>query len=258
MNIDYFKKQCLEIQRRPSKLFNKLNYHTFRYLIRKFLESSEYGFMNRISGISRQDFNRFLREISRDSRFISDIGKRYLEVRDSNIPFQDWHKVMYILVRSLKPEVIVETGVFEGISTVLILRALEKNNKGKLISLDIPPKKSIKNSTSIMRFPQLPEGLSSGWLVPERYKLRWELTIGDTRKILKEILEKEKEIDMFLHDSLHTHEHMLFEYKIAWPYIRKNGLLLSDDIYFSRAFSDFSQKISKKYHVVHGFGGLIK
>ena len=32
-----------------------------------------------------------------------------------------------------------------------------------------------------------------------------------------------------MHDSLHTYDHMMFEYTTSWDFIKKNGLLLSND-----------------------------
>jgi len=48
--------------------------------------------------------------------------------------------VLYCIIRATKPEIIVETGVANGASSTFILSALEKNNKGKLFSIDLPSK----------------------------------------------------------------------------------------------------------------------
>ena len=50
---------------------------------------------------------------------------------------------------------------------------------------------------------------------------------------------------MFLHDSLHTYKNMLFEYNTSWPFIKKNGFLISDDVSENNAFLDF-------YSIVNG------
>lgn len=47
--------------------------------------------------------------------------------------------VLYLTVRLIKPETIVETGVSSGSSSAYILRALYDNQKGKLYSIDLPP-----------------------------------------------------------------------------------------------------------------------
>gem|GEM_PF-4501569 len=45
--------------------------------------------------------------------------------------------VIYSVVRATKPEIVVETGVNNGISTYFILSALERNDSGLLYSIDI-------------------------------------------------------------------------------------------------------------------------
>ena len=45
---------------------------------------------------------------------------------------------LYFLVRELKPEKIIETGVHRGVSSLFILQALEDNGKGELYSIDLP------------------------------------------------------------------------------------------------------------------------
>jgi len=46
--------------------------------------------------------------------------------------------IIYTLIRCLKPRIVIETGVANGASSTFILSALEKNNLGKLYSIDLP------------------------------------------------------------------------------------------------------------------------
>ena len=50
-------------------------------------------------------------------------------------------ETIYLLVRSLKPETVVETGVCYGASSAYILQALKDNGRGVLYSIDLgnPP-----------------------------------------------------------------------------------------------------------------------
>ncbi|ACR41605.1 O-methyltransferase [Saccharolobus islandicus] len=45
--------------------------------------------------------------------------------------------LIYCLIREIKPQLVIETGVANGISTFLILNAIMKNGNGKLYSIDI-------------------------------------------------------------------------------------------------------------------------
>ena len=155
--------------------------------------------------------------------------------------------LLYLLTRILKPNCVVETGVASGASSSYILQALCDNNRGVLHSIDLPP-------------ADLPSGHESGWIVPESLRSRWTLHVGDSRKLLTPLLEQLGQIDFFLHDSLHTYDHMLWEFDTAWGYLRKGGVFLSHDVGANEAFFDFmkGKQISwNEYRVFHVLGGFL-
>lgn len=123
-----------------------------------------------------------------------------------------------------QPSIIVETGVWHGVSSFYALKALEHNKKGFLLSLDLPPFR-----------PQF--RVEIGAAVPESLRHRWTLLLGPSTSLLRAI---DTEIDIFVHDSEHTYRNMLSEYQLGWRKLRKGGLLLSDDIHSNAAFTDFS------------------
>jgi predicted O-methyltransferase YrrM len=165
---------------------------------------------------------------------------------------------LYVLVRALKPEIFVETGVSAGESSTFILQAMQDNNFGKLYSIDLPRATVEKGLTTI-----IPEDKSSGWLIPESLKARWELHLGKSEEILPTLFSKLKQIDVFFHDSLHTYDHMMFEYQSCWDYLKEGGILFSDDIIVMNGkghsplvdFADMQQKEIVVYNVL---GGLRK
>jgi predicted O-methyltransferase YrrM len=121
------------------------------------------------------------------------------------------------MIRCFKPRIVVETRVANGASSTFILSALEKNNFGKLYSIDLPDKDLLLRE-------------EVGWLVPKSLRHRWRLLIGDSRIILPKLLAELGHVDIFLHDSLHTLEHILFEINEAYNYMPKGGFLIIDDI----------------------------
>lgn len=160
---------------------------------------------------------------------------------------------LYIIVRVLKPRVVVETGVGPGVSTSFILYALERNGFGELFSIDLPEAdQEIYISMGIVKefHRYSPEGWGPGWLVPDWLKERWHLILGDSRRILPKLLRDLRYIDIFLHDSLHTYEHMIFEYSVAWKHLSPNGILLSDDVGWNNAFYDFCNVVRAKKIVI--------
>lgn len=138
--------------------------------------------------------------------------------------------VIYTVVRALKPETTIETGVENGISTYFILSALERNGYGMLHSIEI--RETLDSNI-------FKEGKKTGWVVPEELRHRWNFLLGDSKEILPRILSELKSVDIFMHDSEHTYEHMNFEFRTAWRYLHDGGVLLSDDIYLNKAFEDF-------------------
>jgi len=126
----------------------------------------------------------------------------------------------------LKPKKVVETGVAYGNSSAYILLALQKNEKGTLYSID-----------SIFRPWESKEMIGS--VIPNNLRENWKLIVGKSKERLKKTLLELEEIDIFFHDSLHTYKNMMFEFETAWPMIKKDGFLISDDVIGNNAFNDF-------------------
>ena len=171
--------------------------------------------------------------------------------------------LIYVICRFLRPRRVVETGVGPGVSTAYILKALEDNDFGRLWSVDMPYRQQElrKFARDTRRgFPEFPapESIRSGWLVPQSLKSRWTLRVGKTRHVLPEILEDLQKIDIFLHDSEHTYENMLFEYRCVWPYLPRGGMLLSHDIECNNAFQDFAREVDHKPFSLFWFGAILK
>jgi predicted O-methyltransferase YrrM len=155
--------------------------------------------------------------------------------------------VQYAAVRALAPQYVVETGVANGVSSSYMLLALHKNGKGCLhsVGLDDPA--------------FLPPGAKPGWLVPAWLRGAWQTHIGDARQILPSLLGRLGSIDIFIHDSLHTYEHMMWEFETAYPFLRRGGLLCSDDALWNNAFHDFARQVREPdAKILRGVGFLRK
>jgi len=139
-------------------------------------------------------------------------------------------RILYALCRSLKPEILVETGVFSGVSSAYILYAIQKNGFGNLYSIDLPD-------------PFLSTyGKQPGFVVPDELRERWTLHLGSSSDLLEPLLDKLGSIDFFSHDSLHTYENMMFELSASWRHLRQGGMVISDNIDDNDAFRDFCEK----------------
>lgn len=170
-----------------------------------------------------------------------------------------WSKsqILYFLVRKLKPKVVVETGVAAGESTGYILQALKDNGFGKLYSIDLPFQWYIYGNHKL-HLDSLPAGKMPGFLVPANLKTNWKLILGNTHDKLPDLLKKLGEINIFIHDSEHSDKTMTFEYETCWPYIKRSGLLVSDDIGYTKAFKKFTNKIKASFFRFKEFGIIKK
>ncbi len=177
--------------------------------------------------------------------------------------------LLYGLVRSLRPRTIVETGTASGLSTTFLLAALERNADGRLISIDLPFQAGaggellpIVAGTSIARDDSspVPPGKEPGWFVPAELRARWDLRLGDARELLPAALEEVGEIDLFFHDSLHTREHMLFEFETAWEHLAPGGILVSDDIFQRKhdAVPAFARSVGRPFTTFGNLGIVVK
>jgi predicted O-methyltransferase YrrM len=156
--------------------------------------------------------------------------------------YRDWdHRVRsqsgnvalyYALIREIQAKVVVETGTASGSMTSYLLAALELNGEGKLISIDIPP--TAGELTMDLTIDQS----EIGFWIPETLRHRWDYRTGDAKVLLPKVMV-EQPVDVFVHDSLHTRTHMLFEYAVARCLMREGTLVISDDILWNNAFDDF-------------------
>jgi len=129
--------------------------------------------------------------------------------------------VLYVLARLCKPRVIVETGVANGLSTVLLLEALRKNRSGDLYSIEVRD--------------------DVGKYLTQSERIRWNLVVLKERPLRRAFIKVMNDfppIDMFIHDSNHSYRWQRLEYRQGLSHLSPTGLLLSDDIDCSWAFAD--------------------
>lgn len=200
----------------------------------------------------------FIREFQLDHEFHAAICDLHVAVRGRRLGFTQWAEFIYAAVRILKPKIVVLTGVFDGQADAAILRAMDRNEEGKLISIDLPATVAIPFATDDMKYTTLPPGKQPGWLVPDFLRSRYDLRFGDSRALLPRVLEEVRPIDIFIHDSLHTYGHQTFEYAQAWPALREGGLLMSDDIFGNMAFFHFCAQVEREPINIKGFGVIVK
>jgi predicted O-methyltransferase YrrM len=208
-------------------------------------------FLSTITGASPSRIRSFVGEPMGTPAFAECLAGASDLFREAEIDSADLYAkkilLQYAAIRAFAPKLVVETGVANGVSTAYLLLALQKNGQGVLHSIGLDDR------------GYLPEGKALGWIVPDWLRPHWISHVGDSRELLPKILKELGSIDVFIHDSLHTYEHMLWEYRAAFPHIRSGGLLFSDDALWNQAFPEFSKEVGAvRARVLRGVGFLQK
>ena len=137
---------------------------------------------------------------------------------------------LYALVRILRPRHVVEVGVSSGVSSAYFLQALSRNGRGRLHSIDFPTQQKGSHFSEKDDSPvAVPPGKGSGWAVPAELKQGWDLRIGKSEDLLPDIVRELDQVDIFLHDDLHTFEHATWEFRTVDPKVPVGGLVLADN-----------------------------
>jgi Methyltransferase domain len=115
----------------------------------------------------------------------------------------------YVIVRAIKPRLIVETGVYLGLGSLTLLRALERNAEeehyGELMSFD-----TIASTGSVVRKPM---------------RRRWRRILGTTQDMLLPALDGRR-VDILFQDTPHTEENQRFEFEAALTHAAPRLVLL--------------------------------
>jgi predicted O-methyltransferase YrrM len=129
--------------------------------------------------------------------------------------------LVYGVVRTLAPDVVLETGTANGHMTVHLLQALQRNGRGHLHSTDHDGR--------------------AGPLVDAAERTRWTLHVVDwkrPRRSWAALVHRIGPLDVFFHDSDHAYTWQRREYEDALRHLRPGGVLASDDIQASYAYLD--------------------
>lgn len=226
----------------------QLRHRPLAYLRELWAAARSPGLLARALALPRSEIDAYWDQLLGADRFYERIQSRESELRAAG----HWgsspggradssSEVLYVLVRAMKPEVVVETGVAMGYSSAYLLQALHDNGSGRLYSVDLPttdPEGRL-NADGVRDRVHVPRVEDTGAVIPSDLRDRWELTLGPSNPTLVTVLERVGPVDIFFHDSDHSYENMSWEYRTAWPHLRPGGWLLSDDVQWNAAFPEF-------------------
>ena len=131
-------------------------------------------------------------------------------------PWLDILRLLFILVRAHRPQVVLETGVGPvGATSAFILKALDRNHEGHLFSVDA-------NRYGVAY------GVDLGRGIPDELRGRHTLVVAGSG-VLGRLVEQLPSIDLFLHDSDHSYVNMMREFSAVWVKLLDGGFLIADD-----------------------------
>ena len=136
-------------------------------------------------------------------------------------------RTLWCLVCHLQAAQVVETGVAHGLSSRMMLEALARNGDGRLSSIDLPAMTIHERRAEV------------GVAVPDGLRDRWSYLEGSSRRRLPALLRQLGQIDLFVHDSLHSTRNVRWELTSAWRALRPGGVVVVDDVDFNWGFEEF-------------------
>ncbi|MCI4329405.1 MAG: class I SAM-dependent methyltransferase [Thermoplasmata archaeon] len=209
--------------------------------------------MSRFTGVPEEQLTTWLRELGAsrlgarlEERWRNDTGSA-LSGYSGGSTLGPSNEGLYLLVRASHPDKVVETGVASGFSTSYILQALKDVGRGSLCSLDLPVTRltGSVNADGVREKVHVRSVTETGQVIPDDLRDRWRLVVGSSTERLATLLEGLGKIDFFFHDSDHSYQNMMFEYRTAWTRLAIGGVLASDDIDWNSSFFDFAKEAQR-------------
>ncbi len=139
-------------------------------------------------------------------------------------------RAVWCAARHVNPDVVIETGVAHGVTSRIILEALNENGAGRLWSIDLPH--PLDNQLHAQ----------TGVAVTDDCRPRWTYIEGASKQRLPPLVSEVGHVNMFVHDSLHTAKNTLFEMEQAASAMRHGGIMLVDDIKSHLGFATFARR----------------
>jgi Methyltransferase domain len=184
-------------------------------------------FVSAVTGAEIGQVRAWVRELEDDRKLFDQLTRRLSSNPRWRICAREPHWARrfgwYALVRATRPDQVVETGTHLGLGSCVIAAALLRNGHGRLTTIDIDPE--------------------AGYLIAEP----WASVIDRSTGSSVDLLATVRDVDMFLHDSLHTYDYEARELKAVEPNLRPGAIILSDNAHDSAALSDWAEQSGRHY-----------
>lgn len=199
----------------------------FTYELSKLNRDQLCWFVSVVTGAAIGDTRGWLREVEEDTELLGTLRRR-LATNPTRRVCADSPRLArragwYMIIRALQPDNVVETGTHLGLGTSVIAAALLRNGHGRVTTIDIDA--------------------DSGYLIDEPYSTVIERRVGSSVDVLATL----SDVDLFLHDSLHTYDYESQELTAVAPNLSADAIVLSDNAHDSAALSDWAERTGRRY-----------
>ncbi len=224
-------------------------YTNYTYELTALSRSYLVHFLHNTLGTPLPDVERYLRELADDATLRGHLEERARATADryfADLPFRYGRRAgWYVCVRSLKPRLVVESGIDRGLGTCVLgaamLRNAQEGHPGKVVGMDINPR--------------------AGSYVGGPYEGVCSVRYGDSLETIRKL---EEPVDLFIHDSDHSAEHERAEYDLVVDRLAPGAFLLSDNAEEEPALMEFAREHAWRFHYwqevpkghVHTGGGI--
>jgi len=227
---NYRMKNKREILKNNLFLINDLSFNEKYYLYKSNIKNNIKFYSNHYNNFDNLINSKYLKNLLLSRFYYNDSNKDLREV-NSNISLDEGIE-LYKIIKKYKPKKLVEIGFAVGISTLFMLCALENN--AELISVD--PYQKIQwdkfgliNVDNILKEQNLPKTIHK---FIEDYSNNF-------------FKNTNKSFDLVFIDGDHSYEGTMIDLIGANKVLKKNGLMIIDDVLFNdvkKALSNFLKK----------------
>jgi hypothetical protein len=183
-----------------------------------------------VTGKTVPEIKGYIQELSSNEELrdhISSTWKADSNLKDAIVGFgrrEGW----YALIRALKPELVVETGVSHGVGACVIATALLQNRReghdGKYLGTDWDPE--------------------AGILFSGQYAQVGAISYGDS---IESLMALNASIDLFINDSDHSVDYEGREYEVIASKLSDRAFILGDNSHASPSLRNFAEKSGRNF-----------
>jgi predicted O-methyltransferase YrrM len=221
-----------KILRIPMWLFRSREIGNFTYEVTDSSRTYTAAVVSLVTNVDWRTAEQYLSEFYEDAAeiqgHVEKYGKSMPDRYTSDMGAKPGRRIIYyLLVRALKPRLVVESGVARGLGTCIIGAALRRNKAdgfpGRVLAIDFNP--------------------SAGGLFLSPYSDYGTLVHRDVLEVLANQINSR--IDLYIHDTTPDPNFEISEFGLVEPLLAPNSILVS--VWHTERLMDFARRSKRRY-----------